>query len=309
MVQKIKDHWSQIPSTRQKSSSHKSKSVVILRGAPDDRGVLNVGGRIGAAYGPSAIRKLLEQMMLGISSSWDHTQLHPGSDITLGATIEQTHSDFQKLLENDLKLRQIPLVLGGGHDYGYPHIAAAAAVYGVKKVGLINIDAHLDVRPLVQGKITSGSPYFLAIENRVLMPQNFIEFGIQQHCNAPEYLKYLTSRKAKVLMLEQCRQKGGAVSQFQRALKSLTSKGLKIVISIDIDAIQMCQAPGVSAPQVDGFQASELFEMIRLCATNKSVISVGFFELSPPLDINQQTTRLVGTAIHRFISNLRIRKD
>ena len=38
------------------------RSKCCLLGIPDDQGVLNVGGRVGAALGPAAFRKILRKM-------------------------------------------------------------------------------------------------------------------------------------------------------------------------------------------------------------------------------------------------------
>lgn len=55
-----------------------------------------------------------------------------------------------------------PFVIGGGNDQSFPNGYSLLhfAAQGNKKVGVINIDAHLDVRPLKEGKTHSGSPFF-----------------------------------------------------------------------------------------------------------------------------------------------------
>ena len=40
----------------------------------------------------------------------------------------------------------------------------------ISNVGIINIDAHLDVRPLKEGKVHSGSPFRLLLETRTFLP-------------------------------------------------------------------------------------------------------------------------------------------
>jgi formiminoglutamase/guanidinobutyrase len=63
----------------------------------------------------------------------------------------------------------------------------------------------------------------------------------------------------------------------------------------------MAFAPGVSAPQAEGFTAQEFLEMSEICGKSTDVVSVGYFETSPPHDRDQMTVRLVATAIHRMM--------
>src|SRR4029077_4960325 len=90
------------------------------------------------------------------------------------------------------------------------------------KLGCINIDAHLDVRS-VKPLITSGSPFYLALESGVLDAGRFVEFGIQSHCNAPELWDYVEKRKVQIQGLDRLRG-GKAAGAFKKALATLAQK-------------------------------------------------------------------------------------
>lgn len=299
MVKKIKDIWIDTdPRTRKEFPS------AILLGAADDRGVSNVGGRLGAASGPQAIRNMLSEFMLGINGELEKITLLKGNDLSVNhsvqtPTIEQSHDLFRQQVRDALCNGIVPIVLGGGHDYGYPHVAGAHDVFK-NNIALVNIDAHLDVRPPTKEGITSGSPFYLAIESGVLNPENFVEFGIQPHCNDFAFYKYLQKKKAKIIFLNEARKKDGAVSAFKKILKSFK----KVVVNFDLDAVAMAFSPGVSAPQADGFTSAEFLEMAEISGQMKNVVSVGFFEVAPFLDHNQMTVRLATTAVHRFLCGL-----
>lgn len=297
MVKKIKHHW--LPGRAQ--GQVLPLPTVELIGAPDDRGVLNVGGRLGAGHGPHAIRQQLSQMMIGMHGAIGRIQLHQGMDVELGEAIEAGHAAMRKAVAADLKSGVIPIVLGGGHDYGYPHVAGASDAFH-SKVALINVDAHLDVRPPIAEGITSGSPFYLALEDGVIKGRNFVEFGIQEHCNDEAFLGYAQAHGVKVLTLDEVRAGAGPVALMNKLISGFARRGYKTVVSFDVDAVQMAHAPGVSAPQSDGFTPGEFLAMAELCGSSPHVATIGFFELAPPLDERQQTTRLVATAIHRYLS-------
>jgi formiminoglutamase len=304
MVKKIKHHWESHRLDGQK------KPDILLLGAPDDRGVLNVGGRVGAHRGPNQIRTMLGNLMLGIKNELGKIRISEGFDIHLGPTIETSHQNLSQAICDQLYNGTLPIILGGGHDYGFPHIEGVQKFLGSnQKLALINIDAHLDLRPPNELGITSGSPFYLALENKILIGKNLYEFGIQEHCNDISLYEYAQQNSVNIFMLDDLRSKTSPVATFEKLLKKLTKQGYKIVISFDIDSIQLSSAPGVSAPQVDGFTATEFLQMARLCGQYPSILSIGFFEYAPDLDENLKTARLVSTAIHRFMSAVSQRSE
>jgi len=277
---------------------------VTIIGAPDDRGVLNVGGRMGASSGPKVIKAGIEKFMMGIDGAIENVCLDRGFDIEPGATIEEGHTALRVAVAKCVRQNAIPVVLGGGHDYGFPHLAGVADAIK-RPIAVINVDAHLDVQPPEENGITSGSPFYLALETGAVRPGNFVEFGIQEYCNDMKFRDYLKNKKVKIITLDEARRStGGITAAFKKLISEFTKRKFRIVVNFDIDSIQMCQAPGVSSPSVDGFTAAEIFDMARFCGQSKNVASIGFFEFAPYLDINQQTERLVCTALHCYLSGL-----
>ena len=281
--------------------AHRSKWCLI--GIPDHQGVLNVGGRLGAAHGPAAFRKAFKKFkgQDGVLESLAlSTDLNP-----VKSSVEDNHARAADLICQAHTEFGLSVVVGGGHDHGYSHLlgVSKALTSGKKafRLGCINLDAHLDVRkpsPL----ISSGSPFFLALNSGLLDPGRFIEFGIQRQCNAPALWDYVEEKKVEVIPFEKIRN-GKAVASFNRALKKLSTKCDAIVISLDLDSVATAFAPGVSAPVAEGFTPSELFEMMQISAKEKKVVSLGIFELCPEHDIGERTALLAATAAYQFVCN------
>ncbi len=298
MTKKIQDLWA-VDFSMKKLPSTKNQ-IIELIGAPDDAGIYNVGGRLGASYAPAAIRKMLSTFCTGKYEEITSTQLKKGTDISQGDSIEKKHLELKEKIIQCFQAKKFPIVLGGGHDYGFPHVASASEYFG-KNISVINVDAHLDMRPLKQGLITSGSPFYLCIENKVINPKNLTEFGIQEHCNDPTLFRYAEKNKVNVYELTKLRESKKSISdQFKKILLNHKKKKQKIIVQFDMDAVATAYAPGVSAPQADGFTSAELLQMIDVCAEFSEVVSIGFYEVSPPLDRDLMTVRLCALAIHRF---------
>jgi formimidoylglutamase len=278
------------------------KAGFSFAGFPDDLGVKNVNGRIGASGGPA--------------SFWDYFQRLKGRrDLKAGLRHQEMALIGSDLTENhDAAVRTVQraigafsgsqdslLVVGGGHDYAYPWIKAfVESAPKELKIGCINIDAHFDLRPW-RPVMTSGSPFRRLIEENLLAGENLVEFGIQEHCNSGELFEYASQVGIKVVPFPELRA-GRAVSEFRRSLLALGSKCDLILLSVDLDAVSFAFAPGVSAPQAEGFTGSELIEMMEIAGSDKKVASLGFFELAPSLDFQDLTSRLAAQAAWHFLS-------
>lgn len=59
---------------------------------------------------------------------------------------------------------------------------------------MVNIDAHLDVRPLKEGKTHSGSPFRQLLEDGRLSGKNFVEFAAQGNQCSATHVKYVEEK-------------------------------------------------------------------------------------------------------------------
>ncbi len=287
---------------------NRSKCCII--GIPDHQGIIHVGGRVGAARGPSAFRSIFLTMR---GRGNPRNQVQDVGDVPgLGLDVAQNHRQASDFIRKFQSKETFSVVVGGGHDHGYSHLLGVYAALQENSsdtsplLGCINIDAHLDVRkpaPL----ISSGSPFYLALESGVIHPSRFLEFGIQSHCNPPELWDYIDSKGVGVVPFNQLRQ-NNAVKVFKKTLKTLASRCDAIVISLDLDAIASAFSPGVSAPQAEGFTSMEVIEMMEIAGREKKTVSLGIFELNPEHDQDQRTARLAATAAYHFIESALGRK-
>jgi formimidoylglutamase len=265
---------------------------------PDHLGVENVGGRLGAAFGPRAFWEVFSKMSGKTSTkAWlerQHTLAPVSSDI------DENHSRAASLVEVATKEADRTVVVGGGHDHGYSQLLGIRQALGPnKRIACINIDAHLDVRKPAP-KISSGSPFYLAVENKIIDPRDFVEFGIQAHCNSPELWNYASAKGIEIVEFSQCRN-AQAVLNFTHSLVKLASQVDAIVVSLDLDSAAEAFAPGVSAPQAEGFTSSELVQICEVAGSNAKVLSLGLFELNPLHDLNNRTARLAATCADHFL--------
>lgn len=92
--------------------------------------------------------------------------LHVGG-VPKNLTLEDAHEYlYQHVAEifNQLPKSKV-IVIGGSNDQSYPNFKGLVDGLQTNKLGVINIDSHLDVRPLVNGKCHSGSPFRCMLED------------------------------------------------------------------------------------------------------------------------------------------------
>lgn len=278
-------------------------SVGILS-VPFDLGIKLNNGRPGARLAPKEIKKELYKkikkqkkrlFVKGIEV------IDYGSVVPISGNVKATHEKVTAYVARMIKDGVIPIVLGGGHDISFGSIKAIFKAY--KKIGQINIDAHYDVRPVVNGKITSGTPFRRLIDGGFLKGKNFVELGLHSPKNLKEHRDYLISKKATLLKMDFVH-KAGVQKSISKALK-ISSKNTKaVVFDIDIDGVQKRFAPGCSAPCVQGFTKKEVLKAAYLAGKDKRVKMFNLMEVSPVYDVKRKTIILASDLVLEFIKGI-----
>ncbi len=262
-----------------------------LVGVPDDRGVENSKGREGASHAPETIRKIFYTFTPGCLTPIKADICDLGN-IRLAHTIEETHERLAKIVEMLLMHHVIPIVLGGGQDNTYGTIKGCIR----DKVGAVNIDCHLDLRPS-DISINSGTAFYRLLEHRLLEGKRLVIFGFQEHRNSPHHYHY--GKTKGVHMWEHSLVMNGIEKYFKKALDKA---GKNSAVSFDMDSIRMGEAPGVSAPNPSGFSAKEMELMASIAGKDKRVRAIDIMETNPTQDYDNQTSRLAASMIWHFIS-------
>lgn len=286
------------------------EAEAVLIGVPFDEGVALSGGRPGAAGGPTALRKA----MLRYGTTYDaeqgidfnHLRLADAGDLeVVPDNVAATHEHLAGVVALILDAGAVPIVIGGGHDNTFGSVKGLMA--GAPSVAGINVDAHLDVREVVDGRITSGTPYRRILEELGLPGDNLVEFGLHGSVNSREHRRYAHERRVPCLSLGQVRQQGidGALTD---QLRLLSGRAEALFVSIDLDVFAAAYAPGVSAPGVEGLTADEGHQIAFAAGGHHQVRLFELMELNPLFDVDERTSRLAVMLLCAFLAGLATRK-
>ncbi|MGA8165200.1 MAG: formimidoylglutamase [Waddliaceae bacterium] len=269
------------------NEKHKRAPVGIL-GFACDEGVKRNHGRPGAAQGPAAFREAFYSSSSMIDSLYDFGDITcidgdlEASQQVLGEAIDRLHSQTIT-----------PLVIGGGHELAWGHFQGIAPHY--PECAIINIDAHFDLRPLLNNnKGSSGTP-FQQIAH--LQRDRFFYYviGIQESGNASALFQEADRLGVEYLFAKDIEH---APEFFDR----IVEKHAEIYLSVCLDAFAASSAPGVSAPQPLGLSPDKALPLIKSIISSGKVVSCDIAELSPPYDQDGCTARLAAAIADLLIS-------
>jgi formiminoglutamase len=277
------------------SDNHVADADVVIFGVPTDEGIIRNGGRPGAALTPDEIRKYLHKLtpFTTVGRSIETLAIVDLGNVS-GTTLEEMHANARELTAKLIASNKIVIALGGGHDVTYPLASGFAEAKSGIPWSLVNVDAHLDVRPKKNGLHHSGSSFRLLIEEGYLAGNNFTEFGIQSFAFSKEHYDWAAAQGVSIMLYDDI------ANLVLSSAAALASEKRMDYLSFDIDSVRSSDAPGCSAPSPIGLNAYEACEIARIAGSNGTQM-FDIVEVSPPYDIDGRTSRLVARMIAYFI--------
>jgi formiminoglutamase len=275
----------------------------VIIGHPDDDGIRLNGGRPGAALAPSAIRKVLYKMTPTMNSTQKPVRLKDVGDLSISKqSLTERHGEAQKAVMEILSRGGRAACLGGGHDYGFPDFAAFCE--NTLKQGhrpfVINFDAHLDVRPDDKGP-HSGTPFYKLL-SRYGDKIDFFEVGLQDWCNAHTHRQWALDRGAHLHNLSDLEASDLSLSEYvTRFIFSKWTSNHRLALSVDMDGFPSSVVPGASQVFPVGLDPREFLKMWTQILKSYRPNLVGFYETSPPLDVDDRSSKLAAILLYGFI--------
>lgn len=199
----------------------------------------------------------------------------------------------------------IPIMLGGDHSVTAPAVRGFAAAHPGKILGLINFDAHHDVRNLDSGP-HNGTPFRQIIEGGQVAGKNLVEIGIHGFMNSARYDAWFKEQGGTVISARRV-QKRGMDACVAEALQIAAEGTDLIYISVDIDCLAYPWAPGTSASTAEGLSAWQLLEGVFACGQHPKVAAFDLVEVDPSRDLQNLTARTACSTILTFLAGVATR--
>lgn len=274
----------------QEQSLKKSHPATIFLGFCSDEGIQRNAGRIGAKTGPLQLREQLAKL-----PCHSRKEFIDVGNIVSDKNLELAQDQFAKMISHCHQQGYKTVAFGGGHEIAWGHFGGLTQHY--PKLGIINFDAHFDLRPIKDGYATSGTP-FRQIADYCLQNQQPFDYcclGIQTIGNTQSLFGCAEKLQVSFLSTEQINQQNFA--RQCAFLDKFLSKHEHIYLSLCLDVFAECYAPGVSAPQAMGLTPWQALPLLKYIVQTGKVVSLDVAELSPPLDEEQKTARLAASLV------------
>jgi formiminoglutamase len=274
------------------------KGDIAILGAPLSKPSISHSG---ASFAPDAIRRCLNSLTTyNIEEETDISskRMIDFGDITMHPTsIEECHQRIYQATKEVTETQAAPftVILGGDHSITTSTVKAIKETKGT--VGIIQLDAHHDLRNTEDGGPTNGTPFRRLIEEGHLKGEHLIQIGIRNYANAKAYHDYAIENGVTVYTMKDVRQRE-ITELIQSALIQLEDNKVDtIYLSVDMDVLDQAFAPGCPAIGPGGMDPDTLAEAVQTAIRHPKVQTMDIVEIDPTIDIRDMTSRIASLLV------------
>lgn len=216
---------------------------------------------------------------------------------------EEALAPIQSAMQRALQTSEALVLLGGDNGVTRP------GVYGLEvpldKVGVITLDAHLDLRDTSDG-LMNGNPIRALLEDG-LPGKNIFQIGIQDFANSMAYHRVAFEAGITIYTMSKIQEISPWVAVAE-AFKQLSKRVEVIYFDLDIDVLDRAFSPATPGARPGGLTPSQIFEVAYIAGCHPKVKVMDLVEIDPTKDINDVTSLTAATCLLKFASGLLERK-
>lgn len=265
---------------------------IALIGFECDEGVRLNKGIPGAKEAPDAIRKA----MANLAAHVDHDKIVDLGNLEANeGELEAAQLGLAEHVRRCHEGKMKTIVLGGGHETAYGHGLGIYQAHPDAVIGIINFDAHLDIRNT--GQASSGTPFkqLADVCEETDRPFKYMCVGANLASNTLALLQVAEDLGVKIIWDTDCQQANyeNVVKQVNDFIDSVDL----IYLTVDLDALPSNTMSAVSAPATLGVQFHFLLALAEEIKRSGKMCAADFVEYSPGLD----SQRLCAKVAARFV--------
>lgn len=252
---------------------------VVLMGFACDEGVRRNQGRTGAASAPNVLRRALANLA---SHRGHYDVVDIGTLSVCDQQLEQAQLALSETVQHCQRSGKRTLVLGGGHETAFAHGLGVYEAWPDSRVGIINFDAHLDLRASPQA--TSGTP-FRQLANYCRQhhrPFSYLCVGASLAANTQALLAQAQRMGVNIIWDTECQPM--RLDTVARQITAFASQCDVLYLTLDLDVLPAWQMPGVSAPAAYGVPVETLLALTGELCCHPGLRAVDLVEYNPQYD-------------------------
>jgi len=272
-----------------------------------DEGVRLNKGRTGAAKGPLSIRSELANLPCNFLQE---VKLFDVGDVLCeDSTLLESQVILAKVVQRVLSLNLFPIILGGGHEVAFGDYMGILNYLSENRekpnIGIVNFDAHFDLRPYIDTHIASSGTMFRQIADvcsKKKLEYAYMCIGIQKHSNTIDLFKTADRLGAKYMLAKDIID--GDDCEIIDKIEDFIKLRDYIYVTICTDVFSTAFAPGVSASQPLGLDPERVLKYLKHILKSNKVVCFDIAEVSPRFDQDDITANLAAILIYSVINTL-----
>ncbi|MBU0505888.1 MAG: formimidoylglutamase [bacterium] len=278
-----------------------TKKYAIV-GYAADEGVRRNKGRTGSAQGPMVLRRVLGNSPVHLGAS--ECLFDIGNIVCPSHDLETTQTVLSEITHALMKYNVFPICIGGGHDlaYGQGKGLYAYAKEKGERLGIINFDAHFDLKEKVDDKGNSCSSFLQLADHCKEIGQEYhcLTIGVQQATNTR--VLYAKAKELGVKYISRDQLHHHKILEVANILDEFLLSVDKVYVTVCLDVFDGAFAPGVSVVSTYGITPENFFPLFKHIKLSGKMNSFSVAELNPSHDHDNLTAKLTARIIHEVLS-------
>ncbi|MDD5570775.1 MAG: formimidoylglutamase [Bacteroidales bacterium] len=262
---------------------------IAIIGVKEDRKNVN---NEGCALAPDYVRKYFYKLFSG----GHELKIADLGNIKRGFDVNDTYFAVSSVVEELIKNNILPVIIGGSQDITYANYLAYEQLGQI--INIVTVDSHFDLGK-DEADLNSHSYLSKIILHQPNFLFNYANVGYQTYFVDQDAIELMKKLYFDIYRLGEVRADMEEVEPIVRNADML---------SIDISSIRKSDAPANGNAYPNGFYGEEMCRIARYAGLSDKLSSIGFYELNPRLDKEEQTSHLVAQIIWYFIDGFYNRK-
>lgn len=247
--------------------------------------------RGGSAFGPLHILDAsvqLERMDEQSLIDWGNLGIYTKKPLFPSDDPKTAVMQMKDAAYNILKEKNFLLSLGGDHAITIGPVMAAASIH--KNIGVLQIDAHLDLRNEWNGSLYNHACVMRRIMEDVRIP--FVQVGIRSL--SPEEASLVKSKKLAPFYAHRIDPLDD--NWIDKIVSSLPDT---VYLTIDLDGLDPSVIPGTGTPEPGGLTYRQVVNLIAAVFARKKVVAADINELAviPGSNVSEFTAAKIAAKI------------
>jgi arginase family enzyme len=263
---------------------------IAIIGVMEDRGSTR---NRGCAAAPNNVRHYLYQLY-----RQEYTlQIADIGNIQRGETVRDTYVAVSKLVSELLRMKIIPVIIGGSHDLTYGQFGGYQELEEI--INLTVADSFIDIREN-ENEITSDNFLLRILTHQPNYLFNYSHIAYQTHFTPTLTIETLDKLHFDCYRLGKL---SDNLIEMEPVLRNTHA------FSFDISAVRFSDAPGNHNATPNGLRGEQACQLARFAGLSEQLTSFGIYEINPESDIREQTIQLSAQMIWYFVDGYYNRKS